>query len=125
MRRRNINIIIVAFATIFAILTQIFIHPSVILFMLAFNIICLIHYRESAFIIAFHITSILLISGFFIIGLNLVSDPDLYMLFHFFVSAGSFVIVIVAFIVILQNRTEKGIEKSLIFIAIIFYIFYT
>jgi len=123
--RRNINIAIVSLATILAIYTQAVMHPSVILFLLAFNIIGLIYYRESAFIIAYHVTSMFLITGFFVYVMGLVSDPGVFLLFRFFVDGGGFAIIIVAFIVILQNRSEKGIERSMMVIALVYYIFYT
>jgi hypothetical protein len=123
--RRNLNIVIVSLATLLAIYTQAVMHPSVILFMLAFNIIGLIYYRESAFIIAFHVTSMFLITGFFVFVMRLISDPGLFLLFRFFVDAGGFAIIIVAFIVILQNRSEKGIERSMMLVALVYYIFYT
>jgi hypothetical protein len=57
--------------------------------------------------------------------MGLVSDPGLILLFRFFVDGGGFAIIIVTFIVILQNRSEKGIERSMMLVALVYYIFYT
>lgn len=125
MLRRNLNITIIAIASLLAILTQIFMHPITIIFMVAFHIISLIYYRETAMIIAYHVMGIILITAYFVFGFGLVADPDIFLLMRFFVDAGGFAVIITMFIVVLQNKTEKGIEKTFIYTGVFYYMFYT
>lgn len=125
MLRRNLNITIIAIASLLAILTQIFMHPITIIFMVTFHIISLIYYRETAMIIAYHVMGIILITAYFVFGFGLVNDPDIFLLMRFFVDAGGFAVIITMFIVVLQNKTEKGIEKTFIYTGVFYYMFYT
>ena len=123
--RRTINIIIIAIATLLAGFSQALLLPVVIIFMAAFNIICLIYYRKTRLIIAFHVVNIFLISGFFVRVFNLVPDQGILLLFSAFMDVGSFALFFVTFGILLQNKIEKRVERAMMFVTIYYIIFYT
>lgn len=124
--RKTINISIIAITTILAGLTQYFLFPYAFIFFWSFNIISLIMYRETPLMVAWHITRMLLITGFFVTLYGLFrNDYSMSLLFMSFMDAGAFVLFLISFGIILQNKTTKRVERFMMVITIFYIIFYT
>ena len=126
--RRNINMAIVFVSTIIAII----LHTTfiagilpIIPFFLAFNIICLLYYRESRLIIAYHVTMIFFISGYYVYFGQLINDDGLLTLFRAFMDFGSLIILLISFVLTFTSRIKKFVPQGLLIIAIWAFVFYS
>jgi len=97
----------------------------IIISLVIFHIISLIYYRETRLIIGFHVTAIFLITGYFVYYGQLIDDPQVSLLFRAFDDFGSWILFFLAFGIILQNKTSRFIERSLMVITIFYIIYYT
>ncbi|QWC00343.1 hypothetical protein KHQ88_01885 [Mycoplasmatota bacterium] len=126
--RRNINMIIVFLSSIIAavlwFLGIVGVIP-VILCMVLFNLISLIYYGETRLVIAYHIVTILMITGFFVTSYGLIPQEDLALLFMSFMDIGSFALFFISFGIILQNRMKLSLERIMMLITVYNIIFYT
>jgi len=93
--------------------------------MAVFNIICLIFYKESRLIIAYHTVSVFIIIGFFVTAYRLVNTEDVWLLFRSFVDVGGFAIFFISFGILLQAKTKLSIERLLMTVTVYNLIFYT
>lgn len=87
-----------------------------------FNVISLIFYRESKMITAYHAMQIFSLFGYFML---LQLAGQLFSLFGIISFLGSFVTALVAFGVVLQNKTYKLNERSFMWFAIYGFIFFS
>ncbi|MGE4571831.1 MAG: hypothetical protein AB7E09_03715 [Candidatus Izemoplasmatales bacterium] len=123
--RRNINISLILISGLLFGLFQSLNTPFMLIPVLVFNVLCLIFYRSTRLITAFHATNIFLITGFIGRAFILIPDTGAIMLFSAFVDVGSFAIFFVTFGIMLQNQLPRLMERLLMFIAIYYIAFYT
>ncbi|MDA3931149.1 MAG: hypothetical protein PF513_00275 [Tenericutes bacterium] len=126
--RKYINMTIVFLSTILAGVfwfTGIVGYLPIAGLMIVFNIICLIFYRETRLIIAYHAVTIFIIIGFFVTAYQLVSTEEVWLLFRSFVDVGGFAIFFISFGILLQTKTRLSIERLLMTLTVYNILFYT
>jgi len=87
-----------------------------------FNVISLIFYRESKMITAYHAMQIFSLFGYFMLYQFQGISFSLFGIISFF---GSFVTALIAFGVVLQNKTYKLNERSFMWFAVYGFIFFS
>jgi len=94
----------------------------ILVFMIPFNIISLIFYRESKLITTYHVMQIISLSGY----LLMYQFPGEYFRFFGLISfLGIIITIILAFGTILQNKTFKFNERGFIYFSIFTLLFYS
>lgn len=124
MRKIYLSILL-TISTVLGIILQLNSNPLALIFLISFNIICLIFYRRTRAIVAYHITTIFLMIGYFFTIYGISPDRDFAMLFSAFVDVGTFAIIIVPFIIILKNENESRIEAFMMITGVLRVIYYT